>query len=94
MSKKELQSLVNERAIALNNAERKVKEMNIVIANLEKQESLYQKEKKDLRLKNYNQKELISEISKLVISNKYNNEKAILGKIKELVTDYQLKNKP
>ena len=87
--KKELQSLLNERTLALSRAERKVEDMNIVIADLEKQEELYREEKRNLRLKNFNQKELISKISKLVVCNKYNNEKAVLGKIKELVTDYQ-----
>ena len=89
---KELQSLVNERAIALNNAERKIEEMNIKIANLEKQINSQYNDKRILRKENAEQKEFITKFTKLVVGNKYSNEKAALDKIKELVHDYQSKN--
>lgn len=82
---KELQSLVNERTNALNNAEQKIKGLNCFITDL-------QNEKRALRKDNIEQKELILKITNLVKANKYNNEKAALDKIKELVHDYQSKN--
>lgn len=82
---KELQSLVNERTNALNNAEQKIKGLNGFITD-------QQNEKRVLRRENSEQKELILKITNLVRANKYNNEKAALNKIKELVHDYQSQN--
>lgn len=90
--KKELQSLVNERAVALNNAERKIEEMKTRINYLEKQINSQYNDKRILRKENTEQKEFITRFIKLVEANKYNNEKAALDKIKELVHDYQSKN--
>lgn len=89
---KELQSLLKARTRSLKNAERKIEDRNILIADMEKQANVLYGEKKELESENQEQKELIVRIEKLVNSNKYNNEKAILEKIKELVHDYQSKN--
>ena len=75
---KELQSLVNASRKNLKDAERKVEDRNILIADLQK--------------KNEEQEELINRIKRIATSNTYNNEKAILGKIKELISDYQSQN--
>ena len=75
---KELQSLVNASRKNLKDAERKVENRNILIADLQK--------------KNEEQEELIDRITRIATSNTYNNEKAILGKIKELMSDYQSQN--
>ena len=89
---KELQSLVDASRKNLKDAERKVENRNILIADLQKQNkeltneniALYE-ENKDLRFENEEQKELIARIKRIATSNRYNNEKAILNKIKELV---------
>ena len=96
---KELQSLVDESKKALKDAERKIEDRNILIADLQKQNkeltneniAVYE-ENKDLRFENDEQKELIDRITKIATANSYNNEKAILGKIKELISDYQSQN--
>lgn len=96
---KELQSLVDESKKALKDAERKIEDRNILIADLQKQNkeltneniAVYE-ENKDLRFENDEQKELIDGITKIATANSYNNEKAILGKIKELISDYQSQN--
>lgn len=75
---KELQSLVNASRKNLKDAERKVENRNILIADLQK--------------KNEEQEELINRIKRIATSNTYNNEKAILGKIKELISDHQSQN--
>ena len=75
---KEFQSLVNASRKNLKDAERKVENRNILIADLQK--------------KNEEQEELINRIKRIATSNTYNNEKAILGKIKELISDYQSQN--
>ncbi len=75
---KKLQSLVNVSRKNLKDAERKVENKNILIADLQK--------------KNEEQEELINRIKRIATSNTYNNEKAILGKIKELISDYQSQN--
>jgi hypothetical protein len=82
---KELQSLVDASRKNLKDAERKVENRNILIADL-------QKKNKELRFENEEQKELIDRIARVATSNSYNNEKAILGKIKELISDYQSQN--
>jgi hypothetical protein len=96
---KELQSLVNASRKNLKNAERKIEDRNILIADLQKQnkeltnENLaVHEENKDLRFENDEQKELIDRIKRIATSNSYNNEKAILSKIKELISDYQSQN--
>lgn len=96
---KELQSLVDESRKALKEAERKIEDRNILIADLQKQnkeltnENLaVHEENKDLRFENDEQKELIDRIKRIATSNSYNNEKAILSKIKELISDYQSQN--
>ena len=75
---KELQSLVNASRKNLKDAERKVENRNILIADLQK--------------KNEEQEELIDRITRIATSNTYNNEKAILGKIKELISDGKSEN--
>lgn len=75
---KELQSLVNASRKNLKDAERKVEDRNILIADLQK--------------KNEEQRELIDRIKRIATSNAYNNEKAILGKIKELISDSESEN--
>lgn len=96
---KELQSLVDASRKALKDAERKVEDRNILIAdlrtgneNLTKENLAVHEENKDLRFENEEQKELIDRITKIATANSYNNEKAILGKIKELISDYQSQN--
>ena len=96
---KELQSLVDDSRKTLKDAERKIEDRNILIADLQKQnieltnENLaVHEENKDLRFENDEQKELIDRITKIATANSYNNEKAILGKIKELISDYQSQN--
>lgn len=96
---KELQSLVNASRKNLKDAERKVEDRNILIADLQKQnkeltnENLaVHEENKDLRFENDEQEELIDRIKRIATSNAYNNEKAILSKIKELISDYQSQN--
>lgn len=96
---KELQNLVNASRKNLKDAERKVEDRNILIADLQKKNeelsneniAVYE-ENKDLRFENEEQKELIDRIKRIATSNAYNNEKAILGKIKELISDYQSQN--
>lgn len=89
---KELQSLVNESRKALREAENKIQERNILIADLQtKNEELTKEnlavyeENKELRFENEEQKEFIERITKVATANAYNNEKVILSKIKELV---------
>jgi len=96
---KELQSLVDESKKALKDAERKIEDRNILIADLQKQNKeltneniAVHEENKDLRFENDEQKELIDRITKIATANSYNNEKAILSKIKELISDYQSQN--
>lgn len=96
---KELQSLVNASRKNLKEAESKVENRNILIANLQKKNEelsneniAVHEENKDLRFENEEQKELIDRISRIATANTYNNEKAILGKIKELISDYQSQN--
>ena len=89
---KELQSLVNESRKALREAENKIEEGNILIADLQtKNEELTKEnlavyeENKELRFENEEQKEFIERITRVATANTYNNEKVILSKIKELV---------
>lgn len=89
---KELQSLVNESRKALREAENKIEERNILIADLQtKNEELTKEnlavyeENKELRFENEEQKEFIERITRVATANAYNNEKVILSKIKELV---------
>ncbi len=96
---KELQSLVNASRKNLKEAESKIENRNILIADLQNknaeltEENLAVHERnKDLRFENEEQKELIDRISRIATANTYNNEKAILGKIKELISDYQSQN--
>lgn len=96
---KELQSLVNASRKNLKNAERKIEDRNILIADLQsKNEELtnenlaVHEENKDLRFENDEQEELIDRIKRIATSNAYNNEKAILGKIKELISDSESEN--
>ena len=96
---KELQSLVNASRKNLKDAERKVENRNILIADLQKKNeelsneniAVYE-ENKDLRFENEEQRELIDRIKRIATSNAYNNEKAILGKIKELISDSESEN--
>lgn len=96
---KELQSLVNASRKNLKDAERKVEDRNILIADLQKKNeelsneniAVYE-ENKDLRFENEEQRELIDRIKRIATSNAYNNEKAILGKIKELISDSESQN--
>lgn len=96
---KELQSLVDASRKNLKDAERKVENRNILIADLQKKNeelsneniAVYE-ENKELRFENEEQKELIDRIVRVATSNAYNNEKAILLKIKELISDYQSQN--
>ena len=97
--KKEKQSLINASRKALKDAERKVEDRNILIADLQKKKeeltkeniALYE-ENKELRFENEEQKELIARTKRIATSNTYNNEKVILNKIKELISDYQSQN--
>lgn len=89
---KELQSLVNESRKSLDNAERKIKDYNILFKNMEEQAKVQYEEKKQLEKEIANKNDLIRKVRWLLRINKYNNENAILGKIKELVTDYQSNN--
>nr|DAI65623.1 MAG TPA: hypothetical protein [Caudoviricetes sp.] len=96
---KELQSLVNASRKNLKNAERKIEDRNILIADLQsKNEELtnenlaVHEENKDLRFENDEQEELIDRIKRIATSNAYNNEKAILRKIKELISDAENQN--
>ena len=93
---KELQSLVNASRKNLKEAESRIKNRNIVIADLQskneeltKENLAVHEENKELRFENEEQADLIKRISNLVGLNKYNNEKVFLNKIKELVSDYQ-----
>lgn len=97
--KNEKQSLIDANRKALKDAERKVEDRNILIADLQKKneeltnENLaVHEENKDLRFENDEQKELIDRITKIATANSYNNEKVILSKIKELISDYQSQN--
>ena len=97
--KKEKQSLIDASRKALKDAERKIEDRNILIAdlrteneNLTKENLAVHEENKELRFENDEQKELIDRITKIATANSYNNEKAILGKIKELISDYQSQN--
>lgn len=89
---KELQSLVNASRKALKDAESKIENRNILIADLTKENLAIHEENKDLRFENEEQKELIDRIAKVATANAYNNEKAILGKIKELILDGKSQN--
>ncbi len=89
---KELQSLVNASRKALKDAESKIENRNILIADLTKENLAIHEENKELRFENEEQEELINRITKIATANAYNNEKAILGKIKELILDYHSQN--
>ena len=96
---KELQSLVNASRKNLKDAERKVDDRNILIADLQKKNEelsneniAVHEENKDLRFENEEQGELIDRIKRIATSNAYNNEKTILGKIKELISDSESEN--
>ena len=96
---KELQSLVNASRKNLKDAERKVEDRNILIADLQKKNEelsneniAVHEENKELRFENEEQRELIDRIKRIATSNAYNNEKAILGKIKELISDFDSQN--
>lgn len=97
--KKEKQSLIDASRKALKDAERKIEDRNILIAdlrteneNLTKENLAVHEENKDLRFENEEQKEFIDRIARVATSNAYNNEKVILSKIKELISDYQSQN--
>lgn len=96
---RELQSLVDASRKNLKDAERKVENRNILIADLQKKNEelsneniAVHEENKDLRFENEEQGELIDRIKRIATSNAYNNEKAILGKIKELILDSESQN--
>lgn len=96
---KELQSLVNASRKNLKDAESRIKNKNMLIADLQnknngltKENIAVHEENKELRFENEEQADLIKRISNLVSLNKYNNEKVFLNKIKELVSDYQSLN--
>lgn len=89
---KELQSLVNASRKALKDAESKIENRNILIADITKENLAIHEENKDLRFENEEQKELIDRIAKVATANAYNNEKVILGKIKELILDGKSQN--
>ncbi len=96
---KELQSLVNASRKNLKDAESRIKNRNMLIADLQnknneltKENIAVHEENKELRFENEEQADLIKRISNLVSLNKYNNEKVFLNKIKELVSDYQSLN--
>lgn len=96
---KELQSLVNASRKNLKEAESRIKNRNMLIADLQnknneltKENIAVHEENKELRFENKEQADLIKRISNLVSLNKYNNEKVFLNKIKELVSDYQSLN--
>ena len=96
---RELQSLVDASRKNLKDAERKVENRNILIADLQKKNEelsneniAVHEENKDLRFENEEQGELIDRIKRIATSNAYNNEKAILGKIKELISDSESEN--
>lgn len=93
---KELQSLVNASRKNLKDAESRIKNKSMLIADLQnknneltKENIAVHEENKELRFENEEQADLIKRISNLVSLNKYNNEKVFLNKIKELVSDYQ-----
>lgn len=96
---KELQSLVDSSRRSLKGAESRIKNKNMLIADLQnknneltKENIAVHEENKELRFENEEQADLIKRISNLVSLNKYNNEKVFLNKIKELVHDYQSLN--
>ena len=96
---RELQSLVDASRKNIKDAERKVENRNILIADLQKKNEelsneniAVHEENKDLRFENEEQGELIDRIKRIATSNAYNNEKAILGKIKELISDSESQN--
>lgn len=90
--RKEKQSLLEARTRALVNAERKIEDRNILIANMERQAEILYKENKELGNKLNVAEEIIDRIIKLANANKYNNEKIFFNKIIELVHDYQSTN--
>lgn len=96
---KELQSLVDSSRRSLKEAESRIKNKSMLIADLQnknneltKESIAVHEENKELRFENEEQADLIKRISNLVSLNKYNNEKVFLNKIKELVSDYQSLN--
>ena len=96
---KELQGLVNSSRTSLKEAESRIKNKSMLIADLQnknneltKENIAVHEENKELRFENKEQADLIKRISNLVSLNKYNNEKVFLNKIKELVSDYQSLN--
>lgn len=96
---KELQGLVNSSRTSLKEAESRIKNKSMLIADLQnknneltKENIAVHEENKELRFENEEQADLIKRISNLVSLNKYNNEKVFLNKIKELVSDYQSLN--
>ena len=96
---KELQSLVDESRKSLKNAEDKIENRSVLIADLQnkneeltKENLAVHEENKELRFENEEQRELIDRTRRMATSNTYNNEKAILNKIKELISDYQSTN--
>lgn len=89
---KEKQSLINASRKSLAEAESKIQNRNILISDLQKENTALREENNGLRFENEEQRELIDRIRKLANSNKYNNEKAVLNKIKELISDHESEN--
>ena len=79
--KNEKQSLIDASRKALKDAERKVEDRNILIADLQKKNeelsneniAVYE-ENKELRFENEEQGELIDRIARVATANAYNNE--------------------
>lgn len=82
---KELQSLVKESRRALKEAERKIENRNILIANLQNKNEELTEENLAVHEENENQKEIIDRITRVATRNTYNNEKTSLNIIKELI---------
>ena len=82
---KELESLVKASRTRLGEAESRIKNRNVIIGDLQKENAILVQECSD-------QRKLINRIYDLANMNKYNNEEAFFNKIKELVDDYQISN--
>lgn len=82
---KELQSLVDASRKNLKNAERRIEDRNILIADMEKQANALYEENKDLRYEIDELKDILKEINNLSRTQQYGSVKNLQNKIKSIL---------
>lgn len=82
---KELQSLVDSSRKSLKEAERKVEERNILIADMERQANALYEENKDLRFENEELKDIFKKLDNLSKTQQYGSVENLQNKIKSIL---------